>query len=335
MGWNWRIRRSVKIAPGAHLNFNKSGLGLSLGGRGFHVGTGPRGRYMSAGLTGTGLYAINYLGKGKKKETDTAASAAPQPVTRTPTHDVLPAELRDKKSSVGCLFFVVSVVALIAYWPVGLVLLVGTIIWTFAGPHTPADRARGLFFQGQHALEKNDAAGALESFKKAVEIKPEIPVLWLKIADLEREQGNLSDAEQAYEKALQHGKNDAEVQFRLGWTLMNENKPAEAIKILQGLPPEVKQDLPVINALAGCFLGTDQPQAVLEVLEQGPTRSRSMDDQMVLYHYCFGVAYKELGDKRKAAAHLNKVIAADEGFLDAKELLEQLNSPAIEGTGQQ
>jgi predicted Zn-dependent protease len=191
------------------------------------------------------------------------------------------------------------VVALIAYWPVGLLILAGTIVWQFARPHTPEDHARGFFFQGQRALEKNDQAGALESFKKAVEIKPEIPVLWLKIADLEREQGNLSDAEQAYEKALEHGKNDPEVQFHYAWTLINENKPEKAIEILQGLPAEAKQDIVVINALATAFMETGRPQAALDVLEQGPVRKRSMDDQMMVFHYLMGAAYKELGDKTR------------------------------------
>jgi hypothetical protein len=54
-----------------------------------------------------------------------------------------------------------------------------------------------------------------------------------------------------------------------------------------------------------------------------------MDDQMVLFHYCFGVAYEKLGDKKKAAAFfLYKVIAVDEGFLDAKELLAELDHTA-------
>jgi tetratricopeptide (TPR) repeat protein len=280
---------------------------------------------MSMGLPGTGIYMQNYLGK-QKKGAGTAAAATSQQVPKASVHDFdLPPELKDNKSSAGCLLFVISVVALLIFWPVGVVLLASDIIWQIAGHHTPEDRARGLFFQGQHAVEHNDPAGALESFKKAAEIKPEMPLLWLKIADLEREQGDLADAEKAYEKAMEHGKNDPDVQYHLGWTLMNENKPEEAIKVLQALPPEVKQDIAVINAMAGCFLGMNQPQAALEVLEQGPTRKRTMDGQMVVFHYLTGAAYKELGNKKQAVAHLSKVIAADEGFLDAKELLGQVN----------
>jgi hypothetical protein len=37
-----RFRRSVKIAKGVRLNVSKSGLGLSVGGRGKSISAGPR-----------------------------------------------------------------------------------------------------------------------------------------------------------------------------------------------------------------------------------------------------------------------------------------------------
>jgi len=50
------FRRSLKIAGPLRLNFSKSGLGLSLGVPGLHIGVGPRGRYVRAGIPGTGVY---------------------------------------------------------------------------------------------------------------------------------------------------------------------------------------------------------------------------------------------------------------------------------------
>ena len=52
----WGFRRSLRIAGPLRLNFSKSGLGLSLGVPGLHIGAGPRGRYFRAGLPGTGVY---------------------------------------------------------------------------------------------------------------------------------------------------------------------------------------------------------------------------------------------------------------------------------------
>ena len=52
----WGFRRSLRIAGPLRLNFSKSGLGLSLGVPGLHIGRGPRGSYVRAGLPGTGIY---------------------------------------------------------------------------------------------------------------------------------------------------------------------------------------------------------------------------------------------------------------------------------------
>ena len=51
-----RFQRRIRVFPGVHLNLSRSGIGLSVGGRGAHVGITARGqRYTSVGLPGTGL----------------------------------------------------------------------------------------------------------------------------------------------------------------------------------------------------------------------------------------------------------------------------------------
>src|ERR1700745_1968384 len=56
------FRRSLPLAGAPRLNFSKSGLGLSLGVPGLHIGRGPRGAYVRAGLPGTGIYYRKSLG---------------------------------------------------------------------------------------------------------------------------------------------------------------------------------------------------------------------------------------------------------------------------------
>ena len=56
-----RFRRSLRIAPGIRLNLGLHGAGLSLGARGLHVGVNRRGMYSSAGIPGTGLYAVHHF----------------------------------------------------------------------------------------------------------------------------------------------------------------------------------------------------------------------------------------------------------------------------------
>ena len=58
-----RFQKSFKILPGLRLNLSKSGIGISAGMKGFHVGVDGHGRkYVNAGVPGTGLSARKYLG---------------------------------------------------------------------------------------------------------------------------------------------------------------------------------------------------------------------------------------------------------------------------------
>jgi hypothetical protein len=63
----WGFRRSLRLAGPLRLNLSKSGLGLSLGVPGLHIGTGPRGRYLRAGIPGTGVYYRKSLNKPRPR----------------------------------------------------------------------------------------------------------------------------------------------------------------------------------------------------------------------------------------------------------------------------
>jgi hypothetical protein len=70
MGWN--LRRSVNVGP-LRLNASKSGIGYSVGVRGFRVGKDAKSRkYVATSIPGTGIYRRDYLQK------------APQPIPPSP-----------------------------------------------------------------------------------------------------------------------------------------------------------------------------------------------------------------------------------------------------------
>jgi hypothetical protein len=51
------FRKSIKIAPGVHVNLSKRGTGVSFGGRGAHVSFSPTGRVTkTVSIPGTGIY---------------------------------------------------------------------------------------------------------------------------------------------------------------------------------------------------------------------------------------------------------------------------------------
>ncbi len=59
MGWNFR--RSLNLGP-LRLSASKSGIGYSIGVRGFRVGKDAKGRkYTATSIPGTGIYRRDYL----------------------------------------------------------------------------------------------------------------------------------------------------------------------------------------------------------------------------------------------------------------------------------
>ena len=71
-----RFRRSLKIAPGLRVNFNKNSTSLSLGPRGAHYTVSSSGRQtISAGIPGTGLYAYQSINPQSAKRN----SSVPKP----------------------------------------------------------------------------------------------------------------------------------------------------------------------------------------------------------------------------------------------------------------
>lgn len=58
MGWSFR--RSINFGP-VRLNLSKSGVGYSIGGRGFRVGKDAKDRrYSQVSVPGTGIYNRSY-----------------------------------------------------------------------------------------------------------------------------------------------------------------------------------------------------------------------------------------------------------------------------------
>lgn len=73
-----RFRKSINLGGGARLNFSKSGIGTSVGGKGFRVtkkaGGGTR---TTISAPGTGISYVSESGKGANKSAATAAAASP------------------------------------------------------------------------------------------------------------------------------------------------------------------------------------------------------------------------------------------------------------------
>ncbi len=58
-----RFRKSIKLFPGAKINIGKTGIGISTGIKGAHIGINKRGMYTDVGIPGTGVSNFQYIGK--------------------------------------------------------------------------------------------------------------------------------------------------------------------------------------------------------------------------------------------------------------------------------
>ncbi|HEX7847738.1 MAG TPA: DUF4236 domain-containing protein [Chitinophagaceae bacterium] len=75
----WSYRRRIKIIPGVHLNFSKSGISTSIGVKGASVTLGKNGSYLNTGIPGLGIYSRQKLGGNNKP--------APQDVAEQNDHE--------------------------------------------------------------------------------------------------------------------------------------------------------------------------------------------------------------------------------------------------------
>jgi hypothetical protein len=85
-----RFHKSIKIAPGVKLNFSKSGISSTVGGKGLSVNVGGKGAYLNTGIPGTGISNRTKLDGGnetKKRKTQPSAGFenAPQEIENAST----------------------------------------------------------------------------------------------------------------------------------------------------------------------------------------------------------------------------------------------------------
>lgn len=74
----WNFRRRVKIIPGVHLNFSKSGISTSIGVKGASMTFGSSGTYLNAGIPALGIYNRQKLsGGGSQTRSPTVLPSSP------------------------------------------------------------------------------------------------------------------------------------------------------------------------------------------------------------------------------------------------------------------
>lgn len=315
----WRFRKSIRLGKGVRLNLSKSGVGMSVGGKGFRVGVNKKGIYTSTSIPGTGLYRMDYLHKNKKRKNSEASTLLTKASDPLPT----PPELLTGMEK-SCLWTIISIILLIWQPLLGITSLILQGIYHYKKSKTPERRALKHFNLGKGAYQKEDYETALKHFLQVVELVPHIQSLDLTIADLYLSLEDLPCAIIYLEKYLENNPQDLSAKIKLANALANTHEYKKALEILQSLPDDLRHELSIINAIAICFIKLNHFDLALKVLEKGPLQKRKMDEDMKLFRYLLGVCYKEMGDKTKAIKQLKRVYAEDISYLDVEKQLKQL-----------
>lgn len=129
--------------------------------------------------------------------------------------------------------------------------------------HASDDYAIALCGVGDMHLDKGEIVAAIQSYQKALQVEPALPIVWLSLGSAYVRQGDFAHAEHAYQKALQYTSLDVDkmhIYNNLGHVFMSEGRVNDAISAFQdslGLSaaqPEIQVEL------GKCLLQAQQPE---------------------------------------------------------------------------
>lgn len=125
--------------------------------------------------------------------------------------------------------------------------------------------AEAWFEQGVE-LEEEDSEGAIDAYRRALDLEPDLPEIWLNLGRLLHERGELAEAERCYRQAVEIDPDEPVSFFDLGVALQDQERFAEAAATYE-------------QALA-------------------------LDDSFADAHYNLATVYESLGERQAAFRHL-------------------------------
>jgi Tfp pilus assembly protein PilF/NADH:ubiquinone oxidoreductase subunit 6 (subunit J) len=182
---------------------------------------------------------------------------------------------------------------------------------TFLTPNRPLDVIRdrgrwndygiGLYLQG-------DFRHALQAFNRVIQIDPNWPEGWVNIGRVRLDEGNLTEAEKALERALnRYGQQDtpmtpylrARTLFFYGRVLKDTARLTQAEKVFREVMETFPKDREVHNQLGRVLFVQGKFKEAIQQFEQ----TLSIDPEDVAAHYNLSLCFKGVGDMEKARRH--------------------------------
>jgi tetratricopeptide (TPR) repeat protein len=187
----------------------------------------------------------------------------------------------------------------------------------------PADPSKVLIMEGSDLADKKDYAGAIAKYEQAMQLKPELFLLYGEIGNLYSQQGEKDKALEAYNKLLEKDPTNADGRLAAVEILFEKKDVAGAKKLLEPL------DLKTVtnpNALYNIGVGFYNAQETKEAIRYWE-KVIELDPKMTDAYFQLGAAYLSIKDNAKSEEMFKKVIELDptsENAKMAKEMLETM-----------
>jgi predicted Zn-dependent protease len=322
----WGFRRSAKLGP-LRINFSKSGIGYSVGGKGFRVGRTADGRrYSSASIPGTGLYSRQYSrgasSRVRQRPSPLASSSSGSQSSAQKTQTTLIA--------IGAIIGFIGFVAAFTALGMGIVLMAIGTAFIGGAVAMPKPRFERAIKDAQRELEEDKYEEALRKLLPFAQRYATDLHLLLGLGLAYSGIGQGQAAEDSF-KAL-HELRPIWVTTALYADQQRKNgKLREAIALLQKMTPDEEDEAAYYTMLGNCFLEMNDVQTAIDTFKQGPLLKRKLDENLLGLHLSLGKALEKAGDTKGAIKEYQKVRASDISFEDVEERLAALSGEKPEG----
>ncbi|MBE3551231.1 MAG: hypothetical protein BLITH_0745 [Brockia lithotrophica] len=334
----FRFFRRIKLAPGVHVNFSKSGASLSLGSRGGKITFGPRGTRITTGIPGTGLYHTTVLPKRRASEEKKvlAAFSPPSSAASAPT--------------LGFFQRLFTPPQEIAFVEGMRELVLGREEKALAKLQESLSLPDGALTAGLVALRLKGAKEALPYLERALQLQegigktfakygihPNFTLLFpygialtapadqkgllLALAQVYEDLGKVAEALTFLEHLANNQPQDELARLCLVHALMHGTPGEEAYRRVLQLTAFLPNETPVHTLLllyrARALKGLGLLEAAKETLTQALRRKKDRPSELMkALRYERALLYEDMGNPRQARKELEKIYAEDPAYAD-------------------
>ena len=173
---------------------------------------------------------------------------------------------------------------------------------------------------GGLAMAREDFHAALEHFRTALAIAPDVPYALVNAAQAHSRTGNVIEAGRLLERALEIDPADAEAANKLGLVLARQGRLSEARAMFEKAIESKRDHAEAINNLAVSYVQSRQLRDAVAALRYGIEQAPDFES----FYMNLARVYAELGDYPRSREVLESLLARDPAHAQARRALLQL-----------